>query len=213
MSASGEVHHPLFARIYARVSAKSEQKGQAEHRRELLAGVSGRVIEIGAGTGVNFKYYPDTVTEVVAVEPEDYLRDLARETISEAAVPVRVVDGVADRLPAEDGGFDVGVASIVLCTVPDQAAALAELYRVIRPAGELRFYEHVLADRPALAHFQRLVRPLWKRVAGGCHPDRDTAAAIEAAGFTIEQIRRFDWVPARLELPAKPRIIGVAHRP
>ena len=157
------------------MSARAEQKGQADHRRELLAGLSGRVIEVGAGHGLNFKHYPDTVSEVVAVEPEGHLRRLAERAASEASAPVRVVDGVAERLPAQDGEFDAGVASLMLCTVPDQAASLGELRRVIRPGGELRFYEHVLSERPGLARFQRTVRPGWKLVAGGCNPDRDTA--------------------------------------
>jgi ubiquinone/menaquinone biosynthesis C-methylase UbiE len=194
------------------MSARAEQQGQAEHRRELLAGLSGRVIEVGAGHGLDFKHYPDTVSEVVAVEPEEYLRELATHAASEATVSVRVVDGLADRLPAEDGEFDAGVASLMLCTVPNQAASLGEFRRVIRPAGELRFYEHVLSERPGFARFQHTVRPGWKLVAGGCNPDRDTAGAIEQAGFTIESIRRFDFVPSPVELPARPRILGTARR-
>jgi ubiquinone/menaquinone biosynthesis C-methylase UbiE len=212
MATPQDVHNPLFARLYSRMSARAEQKGQAEHRRELLAGATGRAIEVGAGHGLNFKHYPDSVTEVVAVEPEPYLRELAAKAAGDAPVPVRVVGGLADSLPAEDGEFDVGVASLMLCSVPDQATALAEFHRVIRSGGELRFYEHVIADRRGLARFQRMVRPGWKLVAGGCNPDRDTAAAIEAAGFTIDHIRRFDFVPAPVELPAKPRILGRARR-
>lgn len=212
MAATPEVRHPLFARLYSRMSARAEQKGQADHRRELLAGLSGRVIEVGAGHGLNFKHYPETVTEVVAVEPEAYLRALAERSARDASVSVRVVDGVADRLPVADEEFDAGVASLMLCTVPDQAAALGEFRRVIRPGGELRFYEHVLAAGRGLARFQRAVRPGWKLVAGGCHPDRDTVGAVKDAGFTIEGVRRFDFVPSPVELPAKPRILGVARR-
>lgn len=212
MAATPEVRHPLFARMYARLSARAEENGQADHRRQLLAGLSGRVIEVGAGHGLNFKHYPETVSEVVAVEPEAYLRALAERAARDASVSVSVVDGVAERLPVADEEFDAGVASLMLCTVPDQAASLGEFRRVIRPGGELRFYEHVLADRPGLARFQRAVRPGWKLVAGGCSPDRDTAAAIGEAGFTIESMRRFDFVPSLVELPAKPRILGVARR-
>ena len=133
MPEAGEtIRHPLFARIYARLGTKAEDNGQAAHREELLAGLSGRVIEVGAGHGLNFKHYPETVTELVAVEPEAYLRDLAIEAAEEAPVPVKVVDGVADAIPATDEEFDAAVACLMLCSVPDQARALAEFRRVLR---------------------------------------------------------------------------------
>ncbi len=212
---SESVHHPIFARLYARISAQAEGKGQADHRRRVLAGLEGRVIEVGAGNGLNFAHYPPTVSEVVAVEPERYLRAHAEHTAAEAAVPIRVVDGLADALPAERGGFDAGVASLVLCTVPDPAAALAELHRVIRPGGELRFYEHVLAKQPGLARLQRAAERsgFWPLVGGGCHPARDTEAAIREAGFEIESCDRFDFRPALVELVVQPRILGKARKP
>src|SRR5712691_4607513 len=108
-----------------------EKHGQAEHRRRLLAGLEGRVVELGAGSGINFRHYPDSVTEVVAVEPEDYLRGLAEQAATTAPVPVRVVSGVSGDLPLEDASCDAGVACLVLCTVPDPRRALAELARVI----------------------------------------------------------------------------------
>jgi ubiquinone/menaquinone biosynthesis C-methylase UbiE len=156
---SAEVHHPLFARMYARMSARAEAGGPAEHRRELLRDLTGRVIEVGAGNGLNFAHYPPAVHEVVAVEPEAHLRMLAVEAVHDANVPVQVIDGVAEQLPAEDQSFDAAVASLVLCTVKDQDAALEELYRVIRPGGELRFYEHVVATKVGLKRFQRLRFP------------------------------------------------------
>ena len=158
---SQQVHHPLFARLYERLAPRVEEQGAAEHRRELLAGLKGRVIEVGAGTGLNFTHYPETVDEVVAVEPEAYLRRRAEEAAAAASVTVTVVDGVADRLPAADQSFDAGVASLVLCSVPDQASALAELRRVVRPGGELRFYDHVLANSPDLARFQHAIGHVW----------------------------------------------------
>jgi SAM-dependent methyltransferase len=114
-----------------------EAKGAAEHRAELLVGLVGRVIEVGAGTGLNFKHYPQTVTEVVALEPEPHLREVARAAATEAPVPVTVVEGTADDLPADDAAFDAGVASLVLCSVPSQPRALAELSRVIRPGASM----------------------------------------------------------------------------
>jgi ubiquinone/menaquinone biosynthesis C-methylase UbiE len=207
------VHHPLFARLYERLAPKMEKEGAAEHRRELLAGLEGRVIEVGAGTGINFAHYPDAVSEVVAVEPEPYLRRRATEAARTAPVAVTVVDGLADSLPGEDASFDAAVTSLVLCSVPDQSAALAEVHRVLRPGGELRFYEHVLADSHRLARFQRAVGHVWPRLAGGCHPDRQTGGAIEAAGFTIEGARRFRFSPSFIETPVAPHILGRARRP
>jgi ubiquinone/menaquinone biosynthesis C-methylase UbiE len=208
---SSEVHHPIFARFLAAVSERAEGTEEDDIRRELLAGLRGRVVEIGSGSGPNFRLYPDTVSELVAVEPEDFLRGRAAEAASLAPVPVRVVDALADRLPFEDASFDAAVAAQVLCSVPSQAAALAELRRVVRPGGELRFYEHVVARQPRYARFQRAAARITPHIAGGCHPDRDTERAIEAAGFRIEHCRRFIFRPSLLDLPVAPRILGVAR--
>lgn len=148
----------------------------------------------------------------MAVEPEDYLRANAEEAVSRSGRAIRVIDALADRLPFEDSSFDAAVVAQVLCSVPDQAAALAELRRVIKPGGELRFYEHVLAREPRHARFQRLAGHLTPHLAGGCHPDRDTGRAIEEAGFAIESCRRFDFRPSLLDYPVAPRILGAARR-
>lgn len=205
--------HPIFARLYAWSAPMAEAHGAAEHRRELLAGLSGRVVELGAGTGLNFAYYPADVTEVVAVEPEDHLRGRARQAATHAPVPVRVVPGVADAIPLEAGSCDAAVASLVLCSVPDQDAALAELFRVLGPNGELRFYEHVEADDRRLASLQRAVDLVWPSVAGGCHTGRDTVAAIRSAGFTVDTCRRFDFRPCFLAAPTATHVLGRARRP
>ena len=203
----------MFARMYARMARDFEAKGAAEHREEALAGLTGRVVEIGAGTGANFVHYPATVTEVVAVEPEAYLRDLAAQAAASAPVPVTVLDGMADDLPLDDAACDAGVASLVLCTVPDQAAALGELRRVIRPGGELRFFEHVRSESPRLARVQRAIDVVWPRLGGGCHTNRATLDGIEAAGFTVEKLRRFTFRPSLVVAPTAPHIIGLARRP
>jgi ubiquinone/menaquinone biosynthesis C-methylase UbiE len=170
------------------------------------------VVEVGAGNGLNFAHYPSTVTEVVAVEPEPYLRARGQEAAADAAVAVSVVDGVADALPLDDASVDAGIASLVLCTVPDQAGALAELHRVIRPGGELRFYEHVVSERALRSRLQRLAdATFWPRVGGGCHMARDTTRAIEDAGFAIESHDRFPFSPGA-PVPPIAHILGVARR-
>jgi ubiquinone/menaquinone biosynthesis C-methylase UbiE len=205
---------PIFARYYARVSLGMDRGGMAEHRRELLSGLSGRVIEVGAGNGLNFAWYPAEVSQVVAVEPEPYLRGLARANAERAPVPVEVVEGIAERLPAEDQAFDAAVASLMLCSLRDPAVALAEMMRVLRPGGRLYFLEHVRADTPGLRLTQRVLdATVWPRLNGGCHMTRDTAAEIENAGFAIERIRRLRWPETRVPLPAAPHILGTALRP
>jgi ubiquinone/menaquinone biosynthesis C-methylase UbiE len=205
----GPVRHPLFARCYARAGPLLDAE-IGDHRRRLLAGLAGRVLEVGAGDGRNFPHYPATVTEVLAVEPEPYLRRLALAAARQAPVPIRVVAGTAEALPAPDRSFDAVVASLVLCTVADPDQAVAEARRVLRPGGRLRFFEHVRATDPRLARWQdRLQRP-WGWLAGGCHPNRDLVATISAAGLQVLQLDRFDL---RAMPPlARPHVLGVAER-
>lgn len=210
--ATTDVHHPLFARFYQRFSQLMERE-IGERPDELLDGLAGRVVEVGAGNGMNFRHYPTALDEVVAVEPEPYLRERAAEVAGDAPVPVIVRDAVANPLPFEDSGFDAAVASLVLCTVPDPAAALAELRRVLKPGGELRFLEHVRADGGRRGRTQGWLdrTGIWPRVAGGCHCSRDTVEAIDAAGFAIERVRRVDVGPSWMI--TNPHVIGVARAP
>lgn len=207
-------NRPLFSRfLWPRLSAGAIAAGEGEHRQRLFEGVRGRVIEIGAGSGLNFAYYPAEVTEILAVEPEQNLREVAIKAAASALVPIRVTAGVGDELPAGDATFDVAIASLVLCSVPDQARALAEIQRVLRPGGELRFFEHVRAAKPLLARAQTAVTPVWSRVGGGCHLNRDTEPSIEAAGFVVESIDHFEFAPGLLEKLGGPHILGIARRP
>ncbi|WP_246127550.1 class I SAM-dependent methyltransferase [Amycolatopsis rhizosphaerae] len=194
-----------------RISEASDRRGSAAHRERMLAGLSGRVIEVGAGNGRNFAHYPSTVVEVVAVEPDPYLRGHAERAAARASVPIRVVDGDAEHLPAEDAEFDAAVFSLVLCSVPDVDSALTEAWRVLRPGGEARFYEHVRDENLLLGGIQDLITPLWKRLGGGCHPNRDTETALRRAGFAVDS-ERFAFRPMAW-LPPSAHILGTASKP
>jgi SAM-dependent methyltransferase len=208
--AANEIQHPIFARVYQRISGLMEHD-LAGYREELLAGLSGRILEVGAGNGMNFRHYPGAVSEVVAVEPEPYLRARAEEAAAPAPIRVRVCAGVAGELPIEAGSVDATVSCLVLCSVPDQPAALEEIRRVLKPGGELRFLEHVRAAGGRKARVQQGVDRLglWPRIAGGCHCARDTVAAIEAAGFAISEVRDFELGPSLML--TNPHLLGIAR--
>lgn len=215
LAAPTRVHRPIFARFYARFAGPGlEQAGAAVHRRRLLEGLSGEVVEIGAGQGLNFPHYPHSVTRLVAVEPEPRLRDLAEHTATTARVPIDVSDGLAEQLPTPEASFDAAVVCLTLCSVADQAAALAEIYRVLRPGGQLRFFEHVAADARAMRRVQRVVdTTFWPLLCGGCRTGRDTGGAITTAGFTVTGLDRFTFPDIRLPFPAATHILGTAVRP
>jgi SAM-dependent methyltransferase len=206
------VHHPLISRLYVSQAKRADALGMADRRRQLLASLSGRVIEVGAGVGTNFAYYPPDVEEVVALEPEPYLRNLAERAAKDANVRVTVLDAPAEALPVENDSFGAAVASLVLCSVADPAQAMRELYRAIRPGGELRFNEHVRSCSTRVARLQEAAdRLCWPRVSGGCHLARDTEAVMLAAGFHIEQVDRYSFGIPPLD-PKKPHVIGVARK-
>jgi ubiquinone/menaquinone biosynthesis C-methylase UbiE len=205
--------HPLFARYYARVSPGMDAEGMAGYRQRALAGLTGSVIEVGAGNGLNFGHYPSGVTGVLAVEPDPYLRRIAEEHAGQAPVAVEVRDGVAERLPGADGSFDAAVVTLVLCSVADQRAVLAEVRRVVRPGGQLRFIEHVRADTAGLRRVQRaLDTTVWPRMLGGCHVSRDTLATIAGAGLTVVQSEAFRFPQTQIPSPAAPHVWGIATR-
>jgi SAM-dependent methyltransferase len=213
-SARPTVNNPIWSRFLARFMDDIEAKGNAEHRRDNLAGVRGRVLELGAGTGLNFAHYGPEVTELVACEPDPYMRERAVAAASEATVPVTVVDWPAEALDAPDGSFDVGVACLVLCCVRDQRRALEELFRVIRPGGEMRYYEHIRADTRGLARVQMGADRIGvSRLLGNEHFARRTEQAIREVGFAVEHERRFRFQPSVLDFISASHVMGVARRP
>jgi SAM-dependent methyltransferase len=209
------VHHPLFARYYARVSTTAESRwGMAGVRERLLAGLSGRVLEVGAGNGLNFSHYPRAVSEVVAIEPERRLRQLAVEAALRAEVPVDVAPGAAEALPVKSEAFDAVVISLVLCSVRDVPRALGEVRRVLRPGGVVRFFEHGRGGGPAMRLTQRVLdRTVWPPLAGGCHLARDPVAALRDAGFELGPYRRVLMPEKGPALPTSFCVLGTAWRP
>jgi SAM-dependent methyltransferase len=201
-----------FARYLERRERERPDLVARELRRRLLAGLHGQVLEIGCGDGRSFEHYPLRVTRLVAVEPDPTARAAAAERARAAAVPIDVVEGMAEALPAEDASLDAVVSMGVLCTVPDPAAALAEARRVLGPDGELRFWEHVRSERPAFRALQRSLDALfWTRALGGCRTTRDTAAAIAAAGFELVSLDRGFHSSSPLTITSAPYVLGVAR--
>ena len=202
----------IFAAIYDRQIELLEDAGLRDRRAALLAEARGRVLEIGAGTGLNLPHYGEAVEALVMTEPEEPMARRLRAHATELphnAPPVEIVAAPAERLPFPDGSFDTVVSTLVLCTVRDLPGALAEIRRLLAPGGRLLFLEHVRADDPGLARWQDRLDPLWKRIGHGCRCNRDTAAALEAAGLHAERLDR-----ARLRKAApivRPSIEGVAH--
>jgi ubiquinone/menaquinone biosynthesis C-methylase UbiE len=212
MSRSTTVSHPLCARLYVKQAEAAESRGLADQRRRMLAGLVGQVVEIGAGNGLNFAHYPDSVTMVHAFEPDPYLRALAIRAAENAAVSVSVGEAIAEDLPLPDAGVDAAVASLVLCSVKDVVRAVAELHRVVRPGGELRFNEHVASAQPLHRVLQRTAdATVWPTLSGGCHLGRDTGKAFEDGGFRIGRVERFEFSVSVLD-PKKTHILGTAYR-
>jgi ubiquinone/menaquinone biosynthesis C-methylase UbiE len=213
--AGDPVRHPLFARCYARASVTAETRlGMARVRERLLAGLGGRVIEIGAGNGLNFAHYPGTVAEVVAIEPERLLRQRAVEAALRAEVPVDVVPGRAEALPVKSEAFDAAVLSLVLCSVRDVGRALGEVRRVLRPGGEVRFFEHGAGGGRVMRLSQRaLDRTVWPLLFGGCHLHRDPLDAIRTAGFALGPHRDLLVPDTGPRTPSSFCVLGRAYRP
>jgi len=205
------VDNPFFARMWT-VMARHEPESIKRLRRENLAGLTGRVLEVGAGTGTNFAYYPDTVTEVVAVEPERRLAVQAQQAAAEASVPVTVTGSTIESLEAGEP-FDAVVCSLVLCSVDQPDSVVRQLFSVLRPGGELRYFEHV-ASTGWRSRLQRLAdATVWPRMAGNCHAHRHTEQTIVDAGFAVSGARREWMMPAWVPVPTAEVAIGRAVKP
>ncbi|MFL5908112.1 MAG: class I SAM-dependent methyltransferase [Solirubrobacterales bacterium] len=206
--------HPIFARFYDRLLAGTERAGLADMRQGLVAEASGRVLELGAGTGHNLEHYTDAVTELVLAEPDPHMAARLRERLAEegtAAGRPSVIVAPAEDLPFDDGSFDAVVTTLVLCTVENPNRALSEARRVLVEGGRLLYLEHVRSTRPRLARWQdRLERP-WGWFAGGCHPNRPTEQSLAGAGFWVDSLER-DQLPKAPRI-VRPLIRGVARRP
>src|SRR5574341_128480 len=182
--------HKWFAAYWDRMT-RMESRGLQKLRDHTVAGLGGRVLEIGAGTGANFRRYPDTVTDLVATEPDPHMLERARRHATELGRPIQLHLAPAEELPFEDDSFDAVVSVLVLCSVTDLPKALSEIKRVLKPGGQLRFIEHVRFDGALGGAYQDLLAPVWRWLGAGCNPNRRTADAIADAGFTIESSRRF----------------------
>jgi len=202
------IRRRLFAAFYDRVSKGSEEAGLREERRQLLGAASGATLEIGAGTGLNLDHYPAAVTRLVLAEPDEHMRRRLARRVGEARPSTEIVEGGVERLPFPDESFDTVVVTFVLCSVPEQEAALAEVARVLKPGGRLLFLEHVRSDDEQVAKWQDRVTPLYNLV--GCHPNRDTLSAIEASALVLETVEHGD-VPKAPKVE-RPLIVGMARR-
>jgi ubiquinone/menaquinone biosynthesis C-methylase UbiE len=198
----------LFAAIYDPFMRRTEAACLVAWRRDLLCSLSGRVLEIGAGTGANVPLYPGAVVSLVLAEPDVHMLARLRPR---APAHAELLSSPCEALPLPDASFDAVVATLLLCSVSDPPRALAEIRRVLRPGGVFVFLEHVAAPdgSPRLA-WQHRIEPFWKRIAGNCHLTRPTGDTIRAAGFVVEQETRESM---RKAMPwFRPSIRGIARR-
>ncbi len=171
----------------------AEEAGLARHREAVVASAAGRVLEIGAGTGANLRFYGDAVKELVATEPDEPMARRLEKKLRGCGVPARVVRAPAERLPVESESFDCAVATLALCTVRDPVRTLAELRRALKPRGRLLFVEHVRSEDPAVARWQDRLRRPWSWFALGCQCNRPTVDIIRGAGFSVAELRRGEF--------------------
>ncbi len=203
--------HKWFAAVYDRMMARAEKTFMKSIRREVIGGAKGHILEIGCGTGATFPYYGERLERIVATEPDPYMLRRARKRAGGLTRPIELYQAPAEALPFADASFDTVISFLVLCSVADPQRALSEVRRVLRPDGELRFYEHVRYGHAFGAFWQDLITPVWRWCGAGCHPNRDVEGFLRQAGFNILEIERLKPYPP---LPpasfVRPHIKGVA---
>ncbi len=197
----------IFATVYDRVMARAEKTVYAEYRPYVAGQAKGKVLAIGAGTGANLRYYPQGVSLTV-VDPNPHMLRRLRRKARELAVELEAYELRAEGLPFPDRSFDTVVATLVLCSIDDPAQGLGEIRRVLVDGGELRFMEHVRGETSGWTRLQDWVTPVWKRFVQGCHPNRNTLAAIRQAGLEPVETKSFVFGP----YPIRPHVAGVARR-
>jgi ubiquinone/menaquinone biosynthesis C-methylase UbiE len=198
----------LFAAMYDRMLAGSEKAGLRERRARLLESARGKVLEIGAGTGANLLLYGPNVEALTVTEPEAPMARRLAKHLREQSRTVDLVEASAERLPLPDGQFDTVVSTLVLCTVPDPLRALREVWRVLKPGGQLLFLEHVRSDDPKVAKWQDRLNGINRIVAHGCNCNRSTLDVIKQAGFTIRALEKGE-IPKAPSF-VRPLVIGAA---
>jgi ubiquinone/menaquinone biosynthesis C-methylase UbiE len=198
----------VFARVYDTAFLLAERRGLRDVRNGLVSQASGRVVEIGAGTGLNLEHYSEDVSELVLTEPDPYMAAKLRQRAKALPLDTSVLEAPAGRLPVDDASADFVVSTLVLCTVNDPGQALAEIARVLRPSGTLLFAEHVRSASPRAARWQDRLNKPWSWYACGCQCNRDTVSGIRAASFQIREIRddRLRWISPLI----RPLVVGAA---
>jgi SAM-dependent methyltransferase len=189
-----------FSALYDRCFKAAEEAGLRDMCRDVLTGARGRVLELGAGTGLNLELYPEQVQDLTLVEPDPHMVKQLRKRVNDLGSAAQVVEAPGEQLPFEDESFDTVVVTLVLCTVPDQKGTLREIKRVLKPDGQFLFLEHVRSPEPGLAKWQDRLEKPWRFLGDGCHCNRDTELALKAAGFQLGDIEH-------PELPKAPPIV------
>ena len=184
------MNHPLLAALYDAALAPTEWLGVRDQRRRLMEGVTGRVVELAAGTGLNVPLYPETADEVHAVEPDAHMLEKLRVRAAKSDVRLFLYRGDSRHLPFVDGAFDGAIITFALCTIHDPVAALDEIHRVVRSGGVLRFLEHVRSPNPRTARWQDRATPLWSRFAGGCRLNQPTVEILETTRWEVDDVWR-----------------------
>jgi ubiquinone/menaquinone biosynthesis C-methylase UbiE len=185
-----------FSALYDRCFKSAEEAGLRDLRRAVLTGARGRVLELGAGTGLNLDLYPLDVSDLTLTEPDPHMVKQLRKRVAELGSAAQVVEAPGEKLPFEDDSFDTVVVTLVLCTVPNPTVTLTEVKRVLKPNGQFLFLEHVRSPEPGLAKWQDRLEKPWRFVGDGCHCNRDTESAIRAAGFELSDVEHPEFPKA-----------------